>query len=98
MGPSNVLYLPFLRLCERTMYIVFLVSFLPLVAGFGEVRCCIPFGIFNELDLTVAADPNSSHSLVSSLALRQISPRSSSATDVSSRSYGDTHCLLSLAI
>ena len=51
----------------------------------------------DDLDLTVTANPNSSHSFVSSLALRQISP-SPSATDVSSRSHGHTHCLLSLAI
>ena len=89
--PTLSIYLSFLPLLGRTMYMVFLVSFLPLVAGFGEMRCYIPFGTFDDPDLTVAANRNSPHSL------RQISP-SSSATDVSSRSYGHTHCLLSLAI
>ena len=40
-GCSNALYLSFLQLFERTMYIIFLVSFLPLVAGFGEMQCHI---------------------------------------------------------
>ena len=65
------------------MYIVFPVSILPLVAGVGEMRFYIPFGTFGDLVLTVTANPNSSHSYVSALALRQTSP-SSSATDVSS--------------
>ena len=97
IGHSNALYLSFLPLLGLTMCIIFLVSFLPLVAAFGEMRCYIPFGTFDDLDLTVVANPNSPHSFVPSLALRQISPRSS-ATDVSSRSYSHTRCLLSLAI